>query len=964
MGLHTGEPVVADESYVGMDVHRAARIAQVGHGGQVLLSETTTSLIQNELPERVDLLELGRHRLKGIPRPELIFQLEIDELPAEFPPLKSEDAGLPPHNLPTHPSPFVGRISELEALEAQIANPDIRLISIVAPGGMGKTRIALAAAEKQVHIRERTNGRIEARFPHGVFVVPLAPLDSIQSIIPAIAEAINFQIQSSGGLGAGGDPRSTKKQLLDYLASKRMLLVMDNFEHLLEGAGLLSDILGSAPEIKLLVTSRENLRLTGEHLFPLMGMNFPEEEEIGTSLDVELEAYSALTLFLQVARRMLPKFNIQTADLGGITSVCRLVSGMPLGIELAASWVNVLTVDEIAKEIQNSLDFLETKLGDVDERHRSIRAVFDSTLDRLEENKQELFENLSVFQGGFTRDAADQITRANLDVLGDLSNRSLLQFDWHRGRYEVHELLRQFGAERLAQDPGKEESIREKHSIYFCNLATGLETALKGAQHVEAMAQVDADYENILTGWRWAAAQGKVSLLAEPLEALDVYFLYSGRREEGETAFQQALDALPRSENIDSLRLVVRLKNLLVKYVPRKRIDQRRALVEENWERLKSSTLSEEDARLEEVDLILMGGYLGQSAEEMRNRYLRAYSLVESLGDQWKRAQVLARLGDLSQDIADHKEGIKYTEQSLAIYRELGFGPGISRRLNRLSALVMFDLDYDVAERYIQESMEISEQLGDRRTLGWTLLFDGYVKISQGRFEEAERLFYKALDINGEVGNTFHAIHSKVFISQAEIHLGRYQEALVHLAESKKEAEEENFAWLVGGSCVEQGRALMGAGDYREAQKALQRSIEIFKEGDDIGYLVYALSAMGIIMYELEDYEAMREVLRELFQIVAKIRALLDYLNGIPPAAFLRLYEGNVERAIELCAYAMTNPEPAESQWFYDVIGKRIDEAAATLSPEVVDAAQERGRNLVPEEVIDELLVELEEKEG
>jgi tetratricopeptide (TPR) repeat protein len=438
----------------------------------------------------------------------------------------------------------------------------------------------------------------------------------------------------------------------------------------------------------------------------------------------------------------------------------------------------------------------------------------------------------------------------------------------------------------------------------------------------------------------------------------------SGRREEGETAFQQTLDAHPRSEDVDSLRLIVRLNNLLAKYVPMKRIDQRRALVEENWEHLQSSPLAEEDMRLEEANLILMSGYLGDGAEVVRSQFQRAYSLVESLSDQWKKAQALARLGDLSQNIADHKEAGKFTEQSLAIYREMGFGPGISRRLNRLSAIVMFDLDYDAAERYIQESMEISEQLGDRQTLGWTLLFDGYVKIYQGRFEEAEREFHKAFDINNEVGNTFSAIHSKVFISQTEIHLGRYQEALVHLTESKKEAEEENFAWLVGGSCVEQGRALMGAGDYREAREVLQRSIEIFKEGDDIAYLSYALSIMGITMYALEDNDAMREVLRELLQMTAKIRAPMMYLEGIQPAVFLRLSEGNVEGAIELYAYVLSHPQESESQWFYDVMGKHIDEAATSLAHEAVIAAQERGRNLVPEVVIDELLVELEEKEG
>jgi len=354
MGLHTGEPSTWEEGYVGMDVHRAARIAHVGHGGQVLLSDTTASLVRNDRMEGVGLLELGKYRLKGLRRPKLIYQLEIDGLPSEFPPLKSLDAGLPPHNLPPQSTPFVGRGPELEALNEMIAEPDVRLISIVAAGGMGKTRIALASSEHQLSVTERTNGKLEARFPQGVYFVPLAPLDSPRSIVPTIAEALNFQIESSAGkdLSSGKETRSPKKQLLDYVRSKRLLLIMDNFEHLLEGAGLLNEILDSAPEVKILVTSRERLHLKGEHLFPLLGMKFPDLGKSKTSTGVDHKAYSALALFLQSAQRIQPDFTIKDDDLVDVTSICRLVGGMPLGIELSASWANMLTVNEIAKEIR------------------------------------------------------------------------------------------------------------------------------------------------------------------------------------------------------------------------------------------------------------------------------------------------------------------------------------------------------------------------------------------------------------------------------------------------------------------------------------------------------------------------------------------------------------------------------------------------------------------------------------
>jgi hypothetical protein len=244
IGVHTGEPSVANEGYVGMDVHRAARIGHVGHGGQLLLSATTTELVRDELPEGVRILDLGKYMLKGMSRPERIYQLEIQGLPTEFPPLKSPEAELPPSNLPPQPTPFVGRERELKALDEMISDPSTRLISIIASGGMGKTRLAIALAEQQILVKERKNGNLHYRFPNGVFFVHLAPLETREAIIPTIAETTGFKFSE------GVDP---KTQILDFFREKRLLLLIDNFEHLMEGATLLTEIVEAAPDVRILV---------------------------------------------------------------------------------------------------------------------------------------------------------------------------------------------------------------------------------------------------------------------------------------------------------------------------------------------------------------------------------------------------------------------------------------------------------------------------------------------------------------------------------------------------------------------------------------------------------------------------------------------------------------------------------------------------------------------------------------
>ncbi|HSR29272.1 MAG TPA: protein kinase, partial [Anaerolineae bacterium] len=358
----------------------------------------------------------------------------------------------PRHNLPAQATPFVGREAELAELACLLAEPQARLITILGAGGMGKTRLALEAGA----------GALDG-FEDGVYLVPLAPLQSAQAIVPAVARAVGLSFSDDG------EPRD---QLLDHLNPRTMLLLLDNFEHLLahptvpathghgklgdgDGAGLVDDLLSAAPGVKVLATSRLRLNVQGEQLFHLLGMEVPHGEATA-----DAGAYSAVKLFVQGARRVRPGFELAGRDQQYVARICRLVAGMPLAILLAAAWVELLSPEEIEGEIAASLDFLETDLRDVPERQRSIQAVFDYSWNLLGERERAVFAGLSVFRGGFLREAAQAVTGATLRELKALVDKSLL----HRtptGRYEIHELLRQYGLEKLVQR-GELEALRQR----------------------------------------------------------------------------------------------------------------------------------------------------------------------------------------------------------------------------------------------------------------------------------------------------------------------------------------------------------------------------------------------------------------------------------------------------------------------------------------------------------------------
>ena len=498
MGLHTGTATWRDGSYEGyMTLAQVQRVMSAAYGAQILVSSSTKVLLSQRLPAGVTLRDVGEHQLKGLVSPERLWQVIVPDLRQDFPPLRT--LSTIPNNLPAQVTEFIGRESELASLKGMLSDPRSRLITIVGPGGMGKTRLALAAA-----------GESTAAYPQGVYLVALDRIASATSIVQAVAEVLPISLSSEE------DPKS---RIIDYLRDKTILLVMDNFEHVLDGVTLVEDILASAPHVHILSTSRAKLNLMGEVLLNIGGLRIDEPSPTKNG---------ALQLFAQSARRLQPAFELDDANLPAVARICQMVEGMPLAIVLAAAWIDTLSVDEIAAEIEQSIDILETDLRDVSDRQRSVRAVIESSWNQVDTSARDLLKRLAVYRGGFTRATAQEGAGASLRGLSQLVDKALLRRDPTTGRYSVHELLRAFAEEQLGHSAEEVRSAHEAQAAYFADFLKTSATELRDHRSEAALLAIDADIDNIRTAWSYWTEEQNAGRLVEFLAALWLYFEVRG----------------------------------------------------------------------------------------------------------------------------------------------------------------------------------------------------------------------------------------------------------------------------------------------------------------------------------------------------------------------------------------------------------------------------------------------------
>jgi predicted ATPase/DNA-binding CsgD family transcriptional regulator len=704
--------------------------------------------------------------------------------------LPEEEEGAVRHNLPAAATPFVGRSEELAALAELIADPQVRIITITGPGGIGKTRLALEAAGREV--------QQDSQFPDGVFFVSLAPLESAEEIVSALAAVLDFHFQGSG---------NETEQLLNYLRQKRMLLVMDNFEHILDGRPLSAELNQQAAEITLLVTSRERLQLRGEQLFPLGGL---EMAQAGDSA----EDSPAAELFMNVAKRTVPDFQLLAGDAEHLQHICRLVEGMPLGLELAASWVGLLPLSEIAAEIEQSLGLLATDHHDVPRRHQSMEAALDVSWRRLISEQQRAFQELTVFRGGFTRTAALEVAGATLPLLVTLVNKSWLSYDRQKDRFHIHELLRQYGAAKLSTDPAHELDIRERHSANFCAYLQEREADWFGPRQKEAAAEVRDEIDNIQTAWRWAAEQGNSVLLAQGLNSLCRFYLWEGRMKDGRNACRSARGGLSRSLALhqvdDAQRLALWSQVLAWESEFINEIAPKEKLLVQSQDILDRVTASGQDTRPEQAFIFLQKA----SATGRRN----------------------------------YEEAIRFSNLGLDLFQELDSRWGEAEALGLLGAAYNMRGEYDLALDFLRSSLEISRQLNDTRSIAESTTYLGLTSRHQGHFEEAESLHHQSLRLFQQLGNRLWERGCLTNLAFTLIWSGKFYTAQ-ETAKRAMALDREFGQYPNPASHNAFIKAIIHLGRYAEARFMVNEVIEIARQRGHRKWIGFELFFMGNIAF-------------------------------------------------------------------------------------------------------------------
>lgn len=669
-----------------------------------------------------------KEELGLLPQEETVQLFQVIQEHQAPPPLLSPPP-MYPHNLPHQTTPFIGREEELAEIGQLLEGASCRLLTLVGPGGIGKTRLALEAAA----------GRIGA-FPHGVYLVPLVAVRSADLLVSSIADALNLAFYGKEDL---------KVQLLNYLRKKAMLLVLDNFEHLLEGVGLLVEILQAAPEVKILVTSRERLNLQGEWVLEVKGLRFPEDE--GRD---KMEGYSAVQLFVQGAHRVYPSFRLSEGEKPAVARICRLVEGMPLAIELAATWVRALSCAEIAVEIEQNLGFLTTPLRDVPERHRSLQAVFDRSWDLLSEEEQAAFRRLSVFRGGFRRKAAEEVAGVTPHLLSGLVDKSFVRRAGG-GRYGMLEVVRQYAEAKLGQFPEAKRMTRDLHCAYYAVFLQQEEADLQ-AKHEKALEKIGQEIENVKMGWDWAVERGKEEEIGKALNSFFTFHEIQSWYREGKEVAGRTAEALREVEGTAGLtnkRRDVILGRVLARQGA---FCYRLGLYEEAQALLRESLgiLRRLDARPEMPFTLNHLGFvthlLGQYAEA-NQLCQESLAICKRAGDRVQMADALNTLGYIAYALGENAEAKRLYQEYLTICRENGDRWGVAFSLNNLGYLANLSGEHAEAKQLCQEALTILEKIGHHYAVAATLDSLGNISHELGEYRESKRYFQEALKTTNDI---------------------------------------------------------------------------------------------------------------------------------------------------------------------------------------------------------------------
>ena len=852
----------------------------------------------------------------------------------------------PRHNLPTHTWHLVGREKELAEIADRLQDSGCRLISLIGHGGIGKTRLAIEVAARNAH-----------HFRHGVFFVPLAQVPTVNAILPNIAQTVGFTYQQEA---------LPEQEFLDFLQLKHMLLILDNFEHLLPGSGWIQEILHSAPGVKFLVTSRFRLDLQDEHLLLLGGLDYPTQDLNPGESGQYILRWPAVQLFIEGARRVRAGYDPPYDDSVHIAHICQMVDGMPLAILLAASWMVVLSPEEIESQIQaSSLDFLKTNWRDVPERQRSLRAMFDHSWSLLSQRDKENFTGLAVFRGGFKRTAAQNVVGMTLREISSLVEKALVHTAGD-SRYDLHELLHQYAAIKLLETPDGGRAVNERHSRYYLSELRQLATDLRTFRQQKAAREMAAELDNSRAAWFWAARHELREELGLPLDGLCGFYEWHNRYQEGEQICQEIVLLLKEtsrtcSEAETDTRSII-LARALAWHGRFNRLlghtQAARQSLEEGLAVLSILPLERCDTRSEKAELLQQMGHLIfiTNPRDSQKYIEQSITLFRELSNQPKTAQALILLGENFQHQCLYPRAKELVAEGLAIMGALGDRLGAAVALRVLNSIAVRLGDLDEGFALAQESLSNCCELGDQVGIADSLIILGNNQCFNGQFSEARATHVNAASIIEGLGYRNGLLSVYWCMSWVEFNLGDYEKAHQDNQASIAIAREMGHHIGIAQGLWGEGIYAITRGDYAHAEKFLLEGAILYrnvKERDELGLL---LGDMANVEAHLGKGVRARRHLIEALKIAARTGSWQTKVLNLANAAVCLAINDEPSRAIELYTLASRYPYVGKSLYWEDVAGKVVSQAAKALPAIAVSEAQRAGQEDDLDTIMKELL--------
>jgi predicted ATPase/Tfp pilus assembly protein PilF len=996
-------------------------LEQLRPDAPIALVDLIDRMLQKDIKTRISSVRLVGAELEAIMRGRAENRRTTLTTPISVPAIDNTrfetptpPTAAPKHNLPAQTTPFIGRAEELEDLATLMSQPDTRLMTVLGQGGMGKTRLALQAAEMFLHA-----------FEHGVYFVPLASLLNADGLPMAVADAVGMTINSDG--------RPPLQHVADYLHEKNTLLVFDNFEQVLDGAEMVSELLRAAPHLKIIVTSRERLNLTGETIVALGGLDLPDPN----NLDAALYS-SAVQLFVQSARRSSPGFELSDSDLRHVVRICRSVDGMPLGVVLAASWTDSLSVVEIADEITRSIDFLESELRDLPARHRSMRAVFDYSWNLLNDSDREIFARLSVFRGGFTREAAQHVTGASLRALTALVNKSLVRRHPDSGRYELHELVRQYGEARLHDTPAVLAEVQAKHAEYYADfLAKRSNIYAAIGQELHILEEIEADRDNVRAAWEYALDNRRADLIERSMDVVAMFFESKGAAKEASKVFHEVADALSCLPDVNPV-LVARAKlhagqmetvlgenshaeqdakaalavfeqhdyaigigkaTNALSYIAMNQGQYEHALelLERSVQALRRSGHPYAPLMINRVEasvayvLFLQGEFsksehmyrdlirqneakgskyanaylynnLGEVLhaqnrdDEARPLFQKAYDINAELKNLRWQAVALVNLGLVAHAASRFAEAEAYFRRALPIYKEIGDKRGVAEALNRIGSTVYWYGRYSEAIELYEKAYHLFTEVNNPKGAADTLVLCSIAQNAIGQYDQARESLLTAFELRGRLGNISDIADVQQIIAVNAMYRGDYDEALMYLEQSFDMFSSNPQPDVINSTRYQllRGIILCEAGRYDEAIPQLENSIAILEANHVYWALAQGMGSLGIAYIHVGRAAEALPLMRRAVGYGVKTNTPDWTTLAIVAAGWVIAVSENAPKGVEYISYVLNSQ--ITQRFIRDRAQRAINGIRPLLSPAEFDRAWERGKSLDHNTVVNAIM--------